>query len=611
MSVNHYLTPSRLFDLEKLVIDCGIVFDNMEDKLLSMCRTEQGRAFCKKTFHPPSVVTNYSGRPDGSSKGAYLMEVKGEGNFTPYFNYATSTTTSATANVSSMLFLVTPSPYVGAYCFMPNGTTASGWSQPITIAQSGNVQNQTQLTNVSNPSVNCNGYNFNNLVADASLYRPTYKSATFYLNSTAINDQGTVTVAKFKPSYLNTTGLLLLNQVKHDPAALDNYFQAFEGGRRLYEQTSRYPPNCDIEVVDAAREKKSLALLEFKRGKLSEDELMAIISKVDAIDVNAGSQADFYIQFIEMPQGGLNPVTQFATTGCYSVSTGPGFTSFPNNAGDVFNYSPAAVSHTAKEGAFVVLEPIDQTLPWINITKDYAVVQQSTQAFLPTVSALRVTGFNNLATVSNYYLPLFSANPGMPPTATTTPMLSYNNDVPFGGLDCAWVLFEGLTVPATSSITGNPYVTVKVYAGCEIAAAPKGSLANGMRCLPPLENCAIENLSILFNTRPDALPASANDLGSILGILSSIGKPVIQSAIKWLGNAFSGDDKPAPKKQQPQQTKVKTVYIKPSIPRSIVRNLDVNPPLPVVSGRNQLPVKMKPFKNNKPKNGMKKKAQRK
>lgn len=111
-------------------------------------------------------------------------------------------------------------------------------------------------------------------------------------------------------------------------------------------------------------------------------------------------------------------------------------------------------------------------------------------------------------------------------------------DVPwYDGIECGFVIFEGLSVPANGSTTsmGLPYITVKTV--MQVEAQP---LANSPT-LPFIAPAVVEDeqalkmASGIMQQMPATLPASANDLGTILGTVATY----LPTAVSWITKLFS------------------------------------------------------------------------
>jgi len=433
--------------------------------------TSAGAAYVKKATHPPSILPmEYQGVPDGSQANVVLMEVKGETNFAPILLRGDGAKTMITTNPSKMLFLTLPGAKVSVYCFMPTITGGvPGWVQPVTGQASGSVLAKAQTTP---PALTTSGYQWANFQQDVGRHRVTYKSNTFYLNATDFNNQGTVTTAKFKPNFA-TVGLSTLKT--HTHLAESHPFGKVEG----------------LKLIELA--------------------------------LKAGVSGPFAAQFLDMgicPSGGI--VYQ-------STDSDPAIEYvLPATPSDVLTLSPKAVTQPAKEGSFVVYQPVESVQPWATTT----IAQEGQGVNGPLLSFIR---FRESPSSEGQYMPLISELGGS--------SSSLASETPWNNLDASWVMFDGLTVPnqVTTVLSGVPYITVKGYAGMEIDPQTNGSLRPFSRLLPMPDRVALDMAFGIFYERPDGLPASANDLASIASTIMGF----LPKAGAWLKDMFGGGSKTA------------------------------------------------------------------
>jgi hypothetical protein len=464
--------------------------------------TEAGAAYVKKVTHPPTQLESYKGVPDCSAPNMVPIELKSQVHFPPILTYGTSTTATTTINPSSMLFVTTSGAYVSSYCFLL--LPGYGWVQPVNVAANSGVN--PALVQVCPAAANNNGYNFANWNTDVASYRLTYKSTTFYLNATEFNDQGTVTTAKFRPNILGTIALsTLLRDL--DKKSAQNLLDSLPHFVHEYAQK--------VAGTDAV-----------KVGKLRE-----------AIQDVAG---EIYIQVWEVsgPNGLIGTVPYSNTQMQYLSGI------LPTTSGAMLEFSPKAVTRLAREGAFVVQQPTDPVQNWTNIINatTYNTGQSATAPGL-LVSMIRT---NNYASGSFQWLPLENTLGNVNGVYTTL-------ETQWSNLDWSMTLFEGLTIPSTvgTTLSSVPYITVKGYTGFEAQAAPQSSLLPFQDTLPMPDQQALQMAAGIFHSRPDSLPAEANDLGTIAATAIKF----IPTAITWLKDLFGKKKPAAPIK--PKQTKPK------------------------------------------------------
>lgn len=495
--------------------------------------TVAGAAYVNKVTHPPTSMTSeYLGRPDCSAPNVVLMELKSEANFAPIITLPTSATATKTINPSSLLFLQASGAYVSNYCFMyvaDPSVTVSGWVQPQSQASSANQPAITQpALGVSNNA----GYVFTNFNNDVSTFRTTYKSSTYYLNATNFNNQGTVTSAKFKPNITGGANLALyLKELKDtDP----NEFKSFYGALMLM-----------MKGDDTISRATSKPIQTSDRRQKQRDPDFDIIDELDDFSYFNGAPY------------------QIATMGSLSATSSLPFSNvmdytkdIPTNASELMVMSPKAATRPATQGAFVVLQQLDETMPWTSAPSN------SGTAAVPSGLVLSFIKFASGSSTAFY--PLYST------AIANNTVSAYTADTPWNGLDWSFTLFEGLTVPSTvgTTLTSVPYITVKSFVGLEVQPNPKSSLSCFQKTLPLPDYSAIRMATGIMHARPDSLPASANDLASIAATAIKF----LPTAVTWLKELFSS--KPEQKQQKTIVTRkpARAAIVAPQRPQRARRN---------------------------------------
>nr|WAY16532.1 hypothetical protein [Hepelivirales sp.] len=476
--------------------------------------TPAGAAYVNKVTHPPSPRTpSYQGVPDCSAPNAVLLELKAEANFAPVLTRATGVTTTETRVVDKMLFLQSTSPQVGVYCFLGDD---GGWVQP-----------QSQPTDASHPLINqkcqgwstCKGYNFNNFPDDVAQYRTTYKSTTYYLNATDFNNQGTVTCAKFKPAIT-------------PPVTIATYVDSLSSDEEIHRV-------LDILRVDSPPEDdEEFAVVPARNAK---KEIRRPTGKERFAKIRAGVQ-NRWIQFFDIsaPGGAVEygPYDQMSLLRNL----------LPSDAGSLMVLSPKSTNWVAKDGLFVVQQPSGPTQPWTGVI-DYA--GENDISPIPSVNTgllstlMRTRQFRD-GSWTSFYSPMYNQSLLTPGSNNSNATL----DPAWSNLDWSFTLFEGLTTATTGGMTGLPYITAKTIVGLEAQPALSSSLQAFVTELPLPDSRATEMVTGIFHNRPDGLPASANDFGTI----ATAALKFIPTAVDWLGRLFGTKPKPkdskAPKKQK-------------------------------------------------------------
>jgi len=391
--------------------------------------TAAGRAWSEKYLHPPSVKRNgYIATPDNNMSPVCTLELDSITNISPIF-YAGDTVPPTQYYSTDLFFLQSSGARVVCYVFVRSPTYLSGnW-----------------VLHPQTPAVTFDQYDFDgSWGADVQLQRLGYKSCTYYLNATQFNDQGTVTIAQFRPNIFNSNITV--------PPPLDTH-----------------PPL-------------------FKR-------------------MNGSNPADFNTQIIDMAhvEGG-------AFTGAY----------VPSTSTMVQQSSPKAVSHMARDGCFV---PQHWSQP-INTFFNQPDTADGSEYDLIQTYIRFLTGDGNSHLVPLNNAPLSS--PGL---------LHQYSDTVWSDFTWAMVMFTGLSVPTGEGMANAPYITVKSYVGVEVQPAPKSSFVFFQAAAPIPDDKAIHAAAGVVHQKPDGYPSSANDFGSILGLVTTY----VPKIVNWLSNAFSAN----------------------------------------------------------------------
>jgi hypothetical protein len=407
------------------------------------------------------------------------LEVKGEVNVPTSYTLPTTATSVVNTPASRMLFLTPSGAYVGSYVFYWTGIN---WVQAIN--QTATVTIPGISTNV--PATTNSGYNFDNFSTDAAMTRNTYKSTTFYLNATEFNNQGTVTSAKFKPSIINGT-IEDLSKTLH-PDDIKKI-------RKLIAKTNK-PSQPDRQSKDA---------YDYSDAPPKAEEY------------------DYNIQILDFPFHAGSSIASVPLSNSYLYTN-----IFPSTPSDLMVVSPKGNTRPAKDGAFVVQQPVQDIQPWIQVQDTSA----STGPMSPIGTVYSIIRLNNGSTYE--YAPVWSS------TAPIGSGPNRNGDTTWNNLDWSMTMFDGLSLPSTGTTTvvSAPYITVKTYLGLEIQPRFTSSLLCFLRMLPMPDRAAIEMAVGLFHARPDSLPASANDLASIASTVMKY----LPTAVGWAKDLFGSKE---------------------------------------------------------------------
>lgn len=466
--------------------------------------TPAGAAFVKKVTHPPSEIpAEYQGTPDCSAPNVVQIEVKGEINVPPALQLPSSTTTVSNINPSSILFVQSNGCYVGNYVFyLVNNQWIQPQSSPAVIPPS--TGPQPLVLQLAPPATLNSGYNFENFSQDFSKFRTVYKSSTYYLNATGFNNQGTVTTAKFCPTVyganLPTNVHDILRLHKHDDKSTASLLDALNKAMGLTQKPANVTRAEDegYEILSEPKARKNYAFKNIKEVP-----------------------TEVYLQIVEFNSGAI---TVIPLSNMYNVNN-----VMPETASDVLTMSSKGITRPAKDGAFVVLQQQGPVSEWTTVNQSLPVYPTTPIRLLWSLMRTqdRDGAYN--------YAPLYSTN-----NQGGTLISPYAAEVPWNNLDWSYTLFEGLTIPPqntpSTTLTGTAYITVKTYVGLEGRVNSFSSLRPFQRLLPMPDADAITMVVGIMHARPDSLPASANDLGTIAATAIKF----LPTAVGWLKDLFGG-----------------------------------------------------------------------
>lgn len=417
-----------------------------------------GRAWVEKYLHPPSVPrSTYAGTPDNNMSPITSLEFETVNNV-PVSFVVEGTTYQAT----DIFFLQTTGAMVVAYVFVRTPLYNSNeWFQ-----------------HPQYPAIVNDSYDFvNNWGSDVAMQRMAYKSCTYFLNATAFNDQGTVTIAQARPAFF-------VFQSPHIP-----------------------PTDLPEHVTDST----SFEVVPTKpRTRVT-------------------GEFDYNAEILDMGD-----------------VSGPGFAGafVPATPTQVQQSNPKAVTHMARDGAFVTQhwsQPTNRF--WNNADLGSGSSNDLVQTWARFILADR----------SEHTVRLYTkmAATGLPPAA---PTLSNCADTIWTDFTVAYVYFSGLTVNSLANAFGNAYITVKSMYCVEVQPHAKSSFVFFQNSPPVPDDRAIHIASAVTHQVPDGFPASANGLGTILGIAATYAPKVIS----WLHNAFKANT-PSPAEKQAEFAAVSKV----------------------------------------------------
>jgi len=504
-------------------------------------QTAAGADYVSKVCHPPTTIpSGYGGTPDASMPNFVPIEVKCESNIPVTYQTGISNTVSPFIETrfpaDGRILLVGPSGgYVANYVFY---WTGQGW-----LSAGRQLPPLAPRIDNNTPATTCSGYNFANFHSDISSFRTVYKSSTFYLNATDFNNQGTVTTAKFKPDIYRVAAVDVERMEGPEGRALR---RAVAGQLNLNFKSTPEPDPLTKLVLDKKKSSHVDLMAKLMQAKLNirdDDSDFEVIDEAEDEAIRkhlreSVYQYDIQVWDLTSVDGGI---TTNSTNPASFLIFGAGL---PQSPADVLTMSPKGVMRAAKDGAFVVSQPVDPVQLWTSMQNNTTSPSSFTSPANLTMSLIKTVAvgtpsFQGLNNGSNYYNIVSTAGP---------PIV----DMTWNNLDWHYTIFDGLSAPTfnTSGIPINaPYITDKTYFGIEGNARSQGSLTSFQRLLPLPDPEAMQMAVGIFHARPDSLPASANDFGT----LATLAVKMLPTAVTWLKQVF-GRKNAAPQPQAPNRS---------------------------------------------------------
>jgi len=450
--------------------------------------TPSGAAWTRKYLHPPCATpAEYAGYPDANNSPSTDAEYKGLLDVATVF---TSGTPPVVQQFDKVLILHTASAIAPVIIFKMDTTG--------TVAQLG-----------SDVAFNRN-INVQDMVAQNSSGRITYKSTTSWLNATAFNNQGNVTSAMFRP-----------NVALYRAGDLFRHFDNVKDLRKrevLYRELHNFflrdkpisPPNyvnsssdSDFEVVERLQsvehiERNARNNLEIANAKIQH--------AINGLKTSAA--IDNFVQILQVGQ-------------------------IPFSPSQILMMSPNAVADRATQGSFVVQRFSQPEIMY----KDFG------------ANGINGTSVSNLKGMPCYILLLTSGATGQinainvtGQPGNTTNILA---DLPWMDFLWGWTLYEGLSVAQAGStaISSPPYVSIKTITGFEFQPLPDSMLS------PFIRNCAVYDQSALRlatttnHSIADSLPAAANFWGTLGSMLLKAAPTIIDTVSEIFGNKRTKEQK--------------------------------------------------------------------
>lgn len=453
--------------------------------------TDPQTAVIRKLVHPPSAVPGFCGLPTNDTRSQVVLEWRNmELLNLPYiFDYtagAVRAVTAADLTQFDYAFLCVNGARVLNIPFIFN-PTAGGTLQP-------------DYNNVMTQSL----YNWANWNSDANLFRPIYKSQTFYLNATAFNDTGMVTGNQFNPNIL------------------------FSG--TLLSFSSEQPQNFYGFVVDNVKNGRYSArpLKGLDRQFIENWEVFPHYHRMELLRLTNSNPTDVL---------NLDPNTTIQVINLGTVGANTSFPSpVPNNS-QILSNSLRSLGCKAKEGMFTVQRLNTVSPAWQSATN----TSRGGTVTDPYIGLYQCYQYTIDNTGLGHFVP-FIDNCPIGTTSANLPILYdtlWSKDMTF-----SWVRFSGLSLNSQTSVSTQLLIR-KVYSGYEVQPTVTSSWSGMMKLAPKPDLLTMQALMDAYYELKDAMPARYNFWGA-LGSIAAQGLATFGSSL--LENIMN------PKKQKPQRS---------------------------------------------------------
>jgi hypothetical protein len=429
-------------------------------------------AVIRKCLHPPSSVPEYSGLPTNDARSQICIEWRNMQLLnTPYiYDYGTNLVRAVTAaDLTSFeyAFLVTNGARVLSIPFIANSTFGGALTQDYN-----NVMTQDL-------------YNFANWSQDANLYRPAYKSSTFYLNATAFNDTGMVVGNQFNPNILFAGTILSLAHTQPQM-----FYQFVKSGiRRKTINIIRKPTSEEIAKWET--------LPAYHRAELLRQHNL---NPTDVFNIDP----DTTIQVISL-------------TDVNSVAPIPGDTPSPvPSTSQILGNSMRSLGCKAKEGMFSVQRLNTIAPAWLaasntSFTAPYNGLYECYTYFLASDGSPHFVQLNENAVVG---------------AASALPLRDtlWTKDMTF-----SWVRFSGLSLNSQTSVSTQLLIR-KVFTGLEVQPSSASAWTGMIKLAPKPDLQAMQAMMDAFYELKDVMPARYNFWGT-LGTIAAQGLATFGSSL--------------------------------------------------------------------------------
>lgn len=444
-----------------------------DDNIQSIASTamKPSDALVRKLLHPPSSVPEYCGLPTNDSRSQVCIEWR---------NMEVMSAPRVLHVINELPAVVELQPndlsqFDVAY-LCPTGARINSIAF-VYDKQSGSMVQD--LANCSTQQL----YDFKQWRYDANVYRPTYKSTTFYPNMTAFNDTGMVAGNQFNPSIL-FAGTLLDLSFNSPGLFYSMVCSMYHSGqvtasarfpRNLVEDWEKFPHYHRVEIL------KKLNL-----------------SPGDSINLDPNTTHQV-----------INFNTVFPTASSNYIGPRP----VPTTA-QILGNSMRSLGCKAKEGMFSV-QRLNTIAPKWMAASTVATSSTAELQGLPGLYQCWVAGIDPSTSQPIAVALLDNMDLG----SFINPRFLYDTQWS-ADMTWSWIRFSGLSMNPNSNQTTNLLIR-KTYVGLEVQPSPTSAWAGMIKLGPKPDLMAMQAVMDGFYELKDVMPARYNFWGTIASIASS------------------------------------------------------------------------------------------
>jgi hypothetical protein len=460
-----------------------------------------GHAFVSKCLHPPLDTPMYAGLPTNDARSQVCLDYRNlQIMSSPLIQDSAGGTiivpTATQLSTFNIAMLCTNGLRVQSIAFINNATD-------------GNILKQDFANNMIQDL-----YAAENLIRDATLYRPVYKSTSVYPNMTMFNNTGVAASCQFNPNILFAG--TVLNFAHTQP---DKFYQFVASGIKDKRINKRINPTREhIEAWET--------FPHYHRAEVIKNNNL---QHSDVLDLDP----NLAIQVVVMGDSG----------DAASVQTVP-------TLSQMMTMSSRSYAGKATEGVFSVQRLNTIAPKWLTSGNTSRTTGQP-----QTWGLYECYKYLPYALGGVFEPFLENAPAGTPNTALVT----LRDTLWSSDMTWSWIAFFGLTPNNSAGATINQMVIKKVYTGYEVQAAPLSAFSGLMKLAPKPDLAAMQAMMDAFYELKDAFPVKYNFLGTLASLAAKGIRTFGTSLLKELVGGSPTKKKPNKKPNKVKQPANKVV----------------------------------------------------